>query len=559
MRERRVGRVALPARLVAGAAGAAILVTAAPPVYAQDDESGGGEVLCPVHDSRVADATAIVPTADGEGWWVLPDGNGQTDGMMTIRQVGADCTVHDTEAGSLAVEWQPRDPQDMSLEAEKGFLWIADIGDPNGERSDISMTQVSTSDAGNFDMTRYVYPDGPKHAEAFFLLPDRTPVFIPSVSGEAPLYSSNGLGEEYDTPLELAGTVALPEGAGAVTGAALNADASKVALRTDETAFEWDVADGDVIASMTDGAPRETPLDDGGGDIAYDAEGNFVTVAQTGDDAAPAAITGYTPAAAAAEEPAASEDEKEAAAEKEGPSLLDRILDLGFDTIVKILAAIAILGLLVMVIGIVVIRKYKKAAGGEDDDAEAGFAAEESVFGKEEAYDDPVDLGLDAGQPDADLGQVARGGVYGAPRSEPSGNVYGGGSRSSGGEGGVYGSPRPEPAGNVYGGAPRPAPHQPGPVYGAAREEPQYGAFEGGGHGSVYDNAGPGQSFAARPEPSGNVYGARPAQPAAPAGGSVYGGGGAAQGSVYGNDRSRDADEGYWGPPEGGPARGRGR
>lgn len=569
MRERRVGRLALPARLVAGAAGAAVLVTAAPPVHAQDEESGGGQVLCPIHDARVAEATAIVPAADGESWWVLPDGDGQTDDMMTIREVGSDCSVHDTEAGSLAIDWKPRDPQDMTLETGKDFLWIADIGDPNGERDDISMTQVSTSDATNYDMTRYVYPDGPKHAEAFFLLPDRTPVFIPSVEGQAPLYMSEGLGQEYDTPLELAGTVALPEGAGAVTGAALNADATKVALRTADTAYEWDVADGDVVASMTGAAPRETPLDDGGGDIAYDADGNFLTVAQTGDDAAPAAITQYTPAAPAAAEEPADEGGDEAAPEEEGPSLVDRILDLGFDTIVNILAVIAILGLVVMVIGIVVIRKHKKRARGydEDDDAEIGFAREESDFGKDEAFpaDDPVELGLDSGQPDPDLGQIARGGVYGGARQEAAGNAYGGAKRPEP-AGNVYGAAKQaEPSGNVYGGAARPERPVPprqggGAVYGGAREEPQYGAFEGGGNGSVYDNAGPGQSFKPRPEPSGNVYGAasKP-EPPAQQGGSVYGG--AAKGSVYGaGERTPDPDESHWGPPDnGGSTYGRGR
>ena len=119
---------------------------------------------------------------------------------------------------------------------------------------------------------------------------------------------------------------------------------------------------------------------------------------------------------------------------------------------------------------------------------------------------------------------------------------------------------RPEPP------APRGAAPGTGAVYGGAREEPQYGAFEGGGHGSVYGDAGPGESFGPRSEPSGNVYGARSAAPPAtpPAGqGAVYGGaGGGPQGSVYGaggDERSPGQEDGYWGQPEGGTTYGRGR
>ncbi|MDN3239830.1 hypothetical protein [Glycomyces tritici] len=576
MRERRVGRGALPARIVAGAAGAAVLVTAAPPVYAQ--EEGGGEVVCEIHDPRVAAATGLVEASDGDGWWVLPDVEGQTDDILTIRRVGSDCAVRDTEAGSLAVEWLPKDPQDIAIEPDKGFLWIADIGD-TGDRESISLTQVAVDDASDFTMTRYVYPDGMKDAEAYFLLPDRTPVFIPSTEGTAELYKSDGPGQEENTPLELAGTVTLPDGAGAVTGAALNADASKVVLRTSDTAYEWDVADGDPVASMTAAEPRATPLGEaeggGGTDIAYDSEGNFLTIVQTGDDASPAVIHRFTPAAPAAEEPAASENAAGGGAE-EGPSMVDRILDLGVGTIVKILAAIAILGMATMVFGIIIIRKYRKQNGDdgdEDDDAELGFAREESGFGKDRGAafdDDPVDLGLDAGQPDPDLGQIARGGVYGGARPEPSGNVYGASPARSDNvygasparpepTGSVYGGSRPEPSGNVYGARPATPPAGQGAVYGAAaREEPQYGAFERGGQGSVYDNAGPGQSFGARPEPSGNVYGARPAAPP-PRQGNAYG---APQGSVYGagnDERTPEPEDGFWGPPESGTTYGRGR
>jgi hypothetical protein len=517
-----MGRRALPARIIAGAAGAAVLVTAAPPAYAQ--EEGGGEVVCDLHDGRLEAPAGIAAAEDGDGWWIVSSAENQ-DETLSIQRVGGDCTPR--EGDEVWIEHKPLDPQALALDGG-GFIWVGDIGGAT-DRDWITVNQIEIDDLANNVAYRYVFPDSPEQVDSF-IIPDsgdKKPLFFSAADGETDLFYPPGENQEQDTPLENVGTVALSEG-GSVTGAALNADGSKVALRTESAVYEWTV-DGDVISTLTEGTPVVTPIADAGTaqGIAYDADGNFNTLASADGDGTVGTITSYAPAAPAAEEETAGDEESSGgAAEAEGPSLTDRILDLGFDTIVKILAAIAILGMATMVIGIVVIRRYRKAQGengDKDDDSEMGFAREESGFGKQPVYDDdPIDLGLDAGQPDPDLGQVARGGVYGGARQEPSGNVYGAAAparpESTGSVYGAASPARPEPSGNVYGAASPARPESTGSVYGGAREEPQYGAFEGGGNGSVYDNAGPGGSFGARPEPSGNVYGAAaPARPAAPA------------------------------------------
>ncbi|MCC3764914.1 hypothetical protein K3N28_17795 [Glycomyces sp. TRM65418] len=581
MRERRVGRSALPARLVAGAAGIAALVTAAPPVYAQDEESGVGNVLCNLNDPRLADPSGITAANDGDGWWIASGAENQDD-TLSIMRVGEDCNVREDDEAWIG--HLPIDPQALALDVN-GFIWVGDTGGAL-DRDWITVNQIDPNDLTNFVIYRYVFPDAAEEVEAF-LIPregEKKPLFITMADGQANLFYPPGENQSQDTPMENVGTVTLAEG-GSVTGAALNADGTKAALRTSNAVYEWTVADNDLIGALTGTEPVITPLADEGTaeGLTYGPDGAFHTLASGAGESGIGTITSYTPAAPAAEEPADGGADDGAAAEDEGPSLVDRILDLGFDTIVRILAAIAVLGMAVMIGGILVIRKYRKAQDEEDDSTEMGFAAEESVFGDERVFeDDPVDLGIEAGHPDPDLGQVARGAVYGAPRPEPSGNVYG----AAKPEPGVYGGPaRPEPSGNVYGAAaparPEPGPATPpatGSVYGAPREEPQYGAFEGGGNGSVYDNAGPGQSFGPpRPVPpppppppspnsehlpSGSVYRARPVTPPEPTGGNVYGGG-AAKGSVYGagnGERTPEPDDdGFWGPPESGPARGRGR
>ncbi|MFG3339816.1 hypothetical protein [Glycomyces sp. NPDC048151] len=561
MRERRVGRVALPARIVAGAAGAAVLVTAAPPVYAQ--EEGAGEVVCDLHDPRLASPSGITAAPDGDGWYIVSSADNQDD-TLSIMRVGADCSPRDSD--EVFIDHQPRDPEALAIDAD-GFMWVGDTGGAT-DRDWITVNQISLDDFGNNVAYRYVFPDAAENVEAF-LIPDasdKKPLFFSAADGETNLYYPPGENQTENTPLEQVGTVALAEG-GTVTGAALSGDGSKVALRTANAVYEWTV-DGDVIGTLTGGTPVVTPIADGGDaqGLAYDAEGNFNTLSSVDGEGTVGTITGYTPGAPAAEEPAASDEAAGGGTEEPGPSLVDRILDLGIGTIVKILAAIAILGMATMVFGIIIIRKYRKQNEEDgDDDAELGFAREESSFGDDRGVydDDPVDLGLDSGQPDPDLGQIARGGstgsVYGGARPEPSGNVYGASPARSEPSGSVYGGARSEPSGNVYGARPATPPAGQGSVYGAAREEPQYGAFERGGQGSVYDNAGggQGQNFGARSEPSGNVYGARPAAP--PAGqGNTYG---TPQGGVYGGgQRPAEPEDDFWGPPEGGGTTyGRGR
>lgn len=579
MRERRVGRLALPARVVAGVVGVLALAATASPVHAQDEESGGGTVLCNLHD---VESPAGITSAGDDGWWIVSSANGQ-DSTLSVDRVGEDCTARrDDEAW---IEHQPLDPQALFFDSQGGqYLWVGDIGGAT-DRDWVTLNQLDLGDFGNSAFWRYVFPGSSKEVESFILLPGegKHPLFFTSESGKSTLFSTSVANQEYDTPLEEVGTAELSEG-GSVTGAALNADATKIALRTENAVYEWTVEGGDVVAAITGTAPTVTPITAEGTaqDVAYDAEGNFHVLSATGgDDGTYGTITSYAPGVPAPADDAPASDEETQAAEKAGPSLLDRILGLGFDTIIKILAGIAILGMFTMVMGIVVIRKHRKAhaaAVADEESDELGFAAEEPAFGRDDEPfmprdDDPIDLGIESGQPDPDLGQVARGNVYGGARQEPTGNVYGAQPERTGN---VYGGARQESAGNVYGarpaepvgggvyGGPRrdmaPPPPQ-GGVYGAAREEPQYGAFEGGGHGSVYDN-GSGQFFTvrpeptggannhgSRPEPTGNVYGARPA------GGGVYGGG-SGQGFAdrpANAGRPPESDEGYWGPPGNGP------
>lgn len=590
MRERRRIYPTWTKRLVAGTAVAA-LAMAASPVHAQeDDEASGAERICDLHDRRLEGAAGIVAAQDGDGWWIVPEGFAQDETLSIIR-VGEDCAVRESEESWIA--HQPRDPQALAFDTD-GFLWVGDTGEAP-DRPSIAINQIKPGDEANAAIYRFVFPEGLDEIEAFVVEPDVDyPLFFSAAEGETTIYRPTEEKRTEDTPMEAVGSVALAEG-GSVTGAALNADATKVVLRTENAAYEWTVEDGDILGALTGSDPVLTPLDEGGEaqDIAYDAEGDFITLSQVDADDAYASLHRYTPAAPVSEEPAEEEDGDQAAGAEDGGGIVDFLLDLGFDAIVRILAGIAVVGFLVMLGGILVIRKSRReraAARDDDDDEELGFAAEESVFADDK--DDPVDIGLETGQPDPEVGRVAQGAVYGAAKAEPSGNVYG--AKRTEPSGNVYGG---EPSGSVYGASSEPPPG-PEPVgsaaaHGAARSEPQYGAFEGAGQGSIYNDAG--GSFAAEPPPTpaGGAYGAPPAPsgsaygtPPRQSGGAVYGAG-ESTGSTYGGPRpssgavyggqpasaestgtvygaggrgggAADQDEGAWGPPEEGE-RGRGR
>lgn len=511
-------------------------MTVGAPVWAQDEESGGGEKLCDLHDPRLQSPAGIAAAEDG-GWWVVPSGENQ-DSTLSIQHVGTDCNPQ--QSGEVWVDHTPLDPQ--SLLVSDGFLWVGDTGGAS-ERPWITLNQIEVDQTGNNVIFRYVFPDSPVDVEAFVILPgdDRKPVFFSAADGETTLYSPPGENLVENTPMDEVGTATLPEG-GTVTGAALNDDATKIVLRTESAAYEYDVDEGDVAAAVTEGEPLVTPLADEGQaqDITYDADGNFVTLASLDGGDPLGSITTYTPAAPPAEDggdDAADSGGGSSDSEDEG-GIVDWLLDLGFTNIIRILTGIAVVGFGVMLGGILVIRKHRRRRREAADDGEELGAAEEPAFDDfkdDPPGRDPVDIGLDAGQPDPEVGQLAQGSVYGAARQEPSGNVYGAPKPRPGG-GAVYGAPKEEPP-------PRPPREDP----------PQYGAFESAGQGSVYGEAG--RSFAAEPRrnAAGTTYGAAREQA------GVYGATRDAGGNVYGagnGERTPESDDDYWGPPD---VNGRGR
>jgi hypothetical protein len=414
-----------------------------------------------------AQLTGLVATHNG---YVAIDGFNPS---WSLRVFYFDSNCNRTNTQSYPTT--PKDPEDLAVDS-KGVLWIADIGDDadagNPTRTLVSLWKVTSQSS----MTHYKfsYPDGPHNAGAFVLNGNGDPIFITKeVTGPAHVYTFSGtLSTSQTMPLTKAGDFQ-PEQTGTanklgnrgfaqneVTGGANAPGGNKVALRTFTDAYEWDVTNGDVLGAILHGKPRITamPNEDQGYAIAYTADGSaFLTVS---DGPGPTPILKYTPATPAAASAAAHKPKGPPT-----PSALRKWFNqLTFRQLMLLLGGVAIFGLLLLLIGILGIRRSRDAFRA----AEARAArTKKAAAGKASA---PVPAG------------VGGGGVYGAPRAPgPSG----------GGAGAVYGVPQDPYA---------PPPASPPPA-GGHRGTP--GVYGGGQYGPPADPYADGGPDDRRPSPYG--------------------------------------------------------
>ncbi len=459
---------------------------------------------CAVTDPRLRELSGLVVTKNG--YIVINDSTDQED-RKQVFYLNKDCAV------TNAVPYSgggPLDTEDLALSPDGKTLWIADTGDnvtSRQRRERVAVWSMPVNGSKQPTLHRMSYPDGkPRDAEALLIGDDNLPLIITKVTaGKAEIFTPDGRLKSGDTepvPMKKLGDIELPKtdtenplstfGRVAITGAARSPDGSRVALRTYADAFEYDVANGDIVAALTTTTPRVTALDDPFGEaIAYSTDGKtFLTVSDAGhlEDDDPVDILSYTPSS---EGPKNLAEDPDAAKKSAGQSFID---GLTLDDITYLIAAVGVLGTLLVgagILGIVLARK-RPAPPSKDRDG-----------------DGPGPKGKDDGSgpaPDRPRG----GGVYGGAQSA---NVYGGspnGERPAARSGPVYGgragsggaSARPAQGGGVYGGGGRPAEGSPGGSGRPAEGVPGYGGRSGDGRpagGGVY---GGGRASGGRAEPS---------------------------------------------------------
>jgi hypothetical protein len=335
-----------PVRIMAAILAA--LLTAAVPATAAA-ATGGAQVACVVNNERVSELSGLVVTPTG---YIAINDSNWDPAAIRIFYLGKSCKL----TRSVRYPTAARDPEDMAL-AKDGTLWVADVGDnytAQVRRETIALWTLAPG-AKSPVIHRLAYPDGPHDAEALLLAPDGTPILVTKeLSGRpeifvpaGPLVAKSAAG----TPLKRVGSVQLPEsqtpnflegiGRRLVTGGAVAPDGTHVVLRTYADAFEWDVTGGDVVAALTQGQPRATPLPDEqqGEAIAYTPDGAaFVTACD--QPAGPTTLRRYVPAARPSPSPSVSAGSDVLAGDSAGAP--DRLL-----------LAAGLAGLVLVVVGLI--------------------------------------------------------------------------------------------------------------------------------------------------------------------------------------------------------------
>ena len=285
------------ALLLAGAIGGPVALAATAPV-----------TRCVLDDPRLDEASGLAVTPSGP---VVVDDSGNATVVYTLAP---DCSVASARPAGVS----GRDVEDLARTAD-GTLWLADIGDNRGTRSDIALIRVPVR--GRADVHRLVYPDRPHDAETLLLPADGRPVILTKdFGGRSGVYTTDAppVGAA-PTPLRRVGELVVPAsgteggplgpfGRGLATGGALSADGRVAAVRTYTDAWLWPVTGGtadDVVAALRR-VPVDVPLpgEPQGEAIAFTPDGTLLSTGEAGRSrsggTAPASLRAVPGAAALA-------------------------------------------------------------------------------------------------------------------------------------------------------------------------------------------------------------------------------------------------------------------
>ncbi|MEV6929271.1 hypothetical protein AB0M46_32940 [Dactylosporangium sp. NPDC051485] len=349
-----------------------------------------GTAMCTISDPQITDVSGLVVTADG--YAVINDSKAER-ARAKIFFLDEQCRP----TRSVSYPSNAFDPEDLAV-AKDGTLWVADVGDNTtltgssaNRRSSIALWSLAPG--GNSPVIhRLAYPDGrARDAEALIMDEDGRPIIITkdpvgeiyALTGPLPANNAN------PEPLTRVGTFR-PQttgttnpygivGTAVVTGAALSPDGKRAVVRTMSDAYEFTVVDGDVVAAITTGTPRITPLpsEPQGEAIAFTLDGRYYVTVSDQPKATP--ILRYSPYQPPAP-PSAAPVVQPPAPKAEDRSFMD---SLSLRDITRIVIGIGLFGVLLVVIGVAAVvlsRRRRRAqlaaelAAAPADPAETGTA-----------------------------------------------------------------------------------------------------------------------------------------------------------------------------------------
>jgi hypothetical protein len=235
--------------------------------------------VCTITDKRLTELSGLV--SDGTRWYGVNDGGTQ----IRVYVLRRNCSVERV----ITAPVDPYDVEDLAR-GKDGTLWLADTGDNRKQRDDVALLELSTG--GKVTVHRLTYPDGAHDTEALLLDRSGTPYLVTKEPfGLAGIYRPTAsLTTTATVPLKRVGSVTLRStstsggpvtpsiGSVLITGGAVSADGTVVALRTYTEAYLFAAPDGDVLAALGRDPVRISLPDEKQGEaIAFEPDGTLLS------------------------------------------------------------------------------------------------------------------------------------------------------------------------------------------------------------------------------------------------------------------------------------------
>jgi len=243
-----------------------LLVIAAPAGAESPVDYGPPTSQCTITDPEIDELSGLVTLPSGDLLLVEDSAPEPRPGATSVLMYRLDstCAVQD---GVVEFDQDPRDIEDLAF--RDNTVWFADIGDNGESRDNVALITAAydpldpQAEESVPVVFRLAYPDGPHDAEALLLAPDGTPYIVTKDPlGQSGVYRpAGGLDPAGEVALEkvaevefaMTGTPGGPIGRAGqllVTGGAVAADGSRIALRTYTDAYVWALSASDVAEAL---------------------------------------------------------------------------------------------------------------------------------------------------------------------------------------------------------------------------------------------------------------------------------------------------------------------